>query len=384
MRLLLVLAVFMLAGCAGSEKLRGELRYGMETSAEGRRIYFPPPPDPPRYVYAGELVGEGNFFFAQPKLTFWDEVLRVLTGWDGSSANKLELLRPQSVVTDDSGRVFVTDIGRLAVFVFDSVLGEARLMKNAYGNTPFLAPTGITMSDKGELFVADSDAGFVARLNVDGTTNPPLGFGLLKRPTGLAFDKVRQRLLVADTAESDIKVFDLEGRLLSTIGNFGDRLGEFNRPTFMAVWRNELYVADTMNARVQVLDLESGEPIRSVGTRGTYIGQMVRPKGVAVDSEGNLYVVESYHDHLLIFNRSGQFLLPIGGTGYTSGSFYLPAGLWIDKRNRVYLADLFNGRVVTYMFLGDEGEAGAVEVLGDEVLPSATVELSPGVPSVSQ
>ena len=79
---------------------------------------------------------------------------------------------------------------------------------------------------------------------------------------------------------------------------------------------------------------------------------------MALDSDGNVYVVESLHDHLLIFNREGQFLLPIGGAGYSSGQFYLPAGLWIDQGNRVYVADMFNGRVVTYLYLGGEEESG--------------------------
>lgn len=349
-------AVLLLSACATTERPRGELRYGMATSDEGKLILFPPPPDQPRFAYAGELVGERNFFYDQPQRTFWERVLDVLTGI-GSQPETLELLRPQGVATDAEGRIYVTDVGRAAVFVFDPVAGHARVLSRADTHRPFLSPTGITVGPSGEIFVADSDAGIVARILPDGLTRPPIGEGVLKRPTGVVFDAAQQRLLVADTAEHNIKIFDLEGRLLATIGQLGNKLGEFNRPTHLAVWQDELYVADTLNARVQVLELDSGQPIRSVGTRGTYVGQLVRPKGIALDSEGNLYVVESYHDHLLVFDRSGRFLMPIGGTGYNSGSFYLPAGLWIDKGNRVYLADMFNGRVVSYLFLGGEAES---------------------------
>jgi DNA-binding beta-propeller fold protein YncE len=140
------------------------------------------------------------------------------------------------------------------------------------------------------------------------------------------------------------------------VGRPGSGPGEFNRPNHLAIWRNELFVTDTFNARVQIFDLDSGQAIRSFGTRGTYVGQMALPKGVAVDSEGNVYVIESLHDHMLVFDRNGQFLLPIGGTGYGTGSFYLPAGLWADEGNRIYVADMYNGRVVTYLYLGSEGE----------------------------
>jgi DNA-binding beta-propeller fold protein YncE len=102
---------------------------------------------------------------------------------------------------------------------------------------------------------------------------------------------------------------------------------------------------------VQVFDPD-GRVLEVFGERGLYVGNLARPKGVAVDDEGNVYVVESFYDHLLVFDPSGRFLLPVGGTGHAPGQFYLPAGVWIDSRNRVYVADMFNGRVSIFQFLG--------------------------------
>ena len=73
---------------------------------------------------------------------------------------------------------------------------------------------------------------------------------------------------------------------------------------------------------------------------------------MAADKDGNIYVVESYYDYLLVFNDQGKLLLPIGGTGNTVGRFYLPAGVWVDQKQRVYIADMFNGRVVIFQYLG--------------------------------
>ena len=78
----------------------------------------------------------------------------------------------------------------------------------------------------------------------------------------------------------------------------------------------------------------------------------MRPKGVGVDSEGNVYVIESYYDSMLVYSNRSEFLLSIGGTGTATGRFYLPAGVWVDSKNRVFIADLFNGRVVMFQFLG--------------------------------
>ena len=63
--------------------------------------------------------------------------------------------------------------------------------------------------------------------------------------------------------------------------------------------------------------------------------------------------VESYYDHLLVFDRDGRFLLPIGGAGHGPGQFFLPSGVWAGRGGRVYVADMFNGRVSVFQFLGE-------------------------------
>jgi DNA-binding beta-propeller fold protein YncE len=186
----------------------------------------------------------------------------------------------------------------------------------------------------------------------DGAPLGSFGAGILGRPTGLARDH-SGHIYVADSGEHDVKVFDLEGGLLKRIGNRGKAPGEFNGPTHLAVSSDRLYVADTLNARVQSLTLD-GEPVRAYGRRGLYVGNLTRPKGIAVDSSDNLYVVESYFDHLLVFGESGRFLLPIGGHGSAAGQFFLPAGAWSDARGRIFVADMFNGRVSIFLRLGED------------------------------
>lgn len=355
--LLVGLSLCWLGGCASVEKPKATLKYGMEDSAEGKTIHFPPPPEVPRYAYGGQLIGEINLVYEKKtEESFGTTLFRWLTGIDQAPPQPLELYRPQGVAVDAQHRVYVSDVARGGVLVFDPLVAEVRLLNRSSGFQTFQTPVGIAIGDAGEVLVADADVGLVARLDTLGDPKAPIGQGILKRPTGVAYDAQQKRIIVADTDQHELIFFDLDGRLIKRVGRLGDAPGEFNRPTFLAIWRNELYVADTMNARIQVLDLDSGEPIRSIGQRGRNVGDLVRPKGVALDSEGRLYVVESMHDHLLIFDRQGQFLLPIGGTGYASGNFYLPSGVAIDSNNRVYVADMFNGRVVTYVFLGGEAE----------------------------
>ncbi|MGE5319671.1 MAG: hypothetical protein ACM3KD_05785 [Hyphomicrobiaceae bacterium] len=334
-----------------------QLHFGMEDAPEGRRILFPAEPEVPRYLYAGQLTGEGNFKREAGEGSGFGAALRWLAGIVAGEAAPTVLQRPQSGAVDEAGRILVSDVSRGALFVFDERAGELQVWEQAEGLRRFRTPVGVALGPQGQVFVADADLGFVARLDAKGNPLRPIGKGVLKRPTGIAYDAAHGRLYVADTYGHDIKVFDDEGRLERTIGNRGEAGGdELNYPTYVALHGDELYVADTMNSRVLVFEAQTGHPLRQIGTRGLQIGNLVRPKGVALDSEGNVYVVESYYDHLLVYNHRGEFLMPIGGVGKDTGKFYLPAGVWTDARNRVFVADTFNGRVMVFQFLGGGAE----------------------------
>ncbi|HEY0825277.1 MAG TPA: 6-bladed beta-propeller, partial [Ramlibacter sp.] len=212
-------------------------------------------------------------------------------------------------------------------------------------------PIGLAAGRDGEVLVTDADLARVFRLAPDGNPLGEFGAGVLQRPTGIVRDAARGRIYVADTHAHDIKVFDDAGQLVATWGVRGEERGELNYPTHLALSEGMLVVSDSMNARVQGFD-GAGKPVLNFGKRGLYVGNMVRPKGVAADDEGNLYVVESMHDTLLVYDREGRLLMSLGGTDGDAGRFYLPAGVWIDGRNRVFVADMFNARVAVFQFLG--------------------------------
>lgn len=310
----------------------------------------------PRYFYLGALVGEPNFVKPEPVPGSVRSFLSALAGFVFGEEPPLVLDRPQSGCVDESGRIYVSDIGRAGIFVFDEQLGQLAYWDRAEEFTSFRTPVGIAVGPEGQIFVTDADLGFVARLDRQGRPMKPIGKGQLSRPTGLVYEAISQRLYVTDTPAHQVKVFDLEGRLLSTIGTFGEGLAELNYPTHLAVRDGLLYVSDTLNARIQVFSVQDGRHVRQIGKRGLFIGDLVRPKGVATDSEHNIYVVESNHDYLLIYNRLGAFLMAIGGVGSGVGNFYLPAGVWLDERNRIFVADMLNSRVAVYQFLGGDGE----------------------------
>lgn len=352
-----MLVATLMAGCATKAE-RGALNYGAITP-ELENLIWPETGsgEVPRYRYVGELTGEENFREPQEKKAGASGFFSWLAGLIDTEAQPIVLQRPQSGAVDREGRIFVTDTSRQAVFVFDKKEGQLKIWESADAGKHFSSPTGLTLGEGGDVYVADADLGFIARLDQNGKNIGVVGLGELTRPVGVAYDSSTRLLYVVDSQAHDIKVFNAMGRLVRTLGRRGDKPGEFNFPTYLALANGALYVADTMNARVQVLDINSGQPKFVVGERGLNVGNLVRPKGVAVDDEENIYIIESYFDHLLVFNKNGDFLMPIGGVGQGVGKFYLPSGIWIDALNRIYVADMFNGRISLFQFLGGGAES---------------------------
>ncbi len=346
-----------LAGCASNER---KASFSLDVDGvQSARLMFPPESEGvvPRYVYLGHLYGERNFKDSEPEsegvLRMIGKALEIIKG----DAPPQELFRPQSGVIDELGRILVADRGLAAVVVFNQREGNLQLWQQAVGSRSFVSPVGIALGPDGSVLVSDSELALISRLDMRGNVIATVGQGHLTRPTGVAYEVSSGRVFVVDTADHQIKVFNLKGDLLDVWGERGDGPGEFNFPTYIAVAKGKLYVADTINARVQVISSDTGRHLASIGKLGIYVGNMVRPKGVSVDGEGNIYVVESFHDHLLIYNSRGEFLMSIGGVGSAPGQFHLPAGVWVDARNRVFVADTLNSRVSVFQFLGGGSES---------------------------
>jgi hypothetical protein len=324
-----------------------QLEFSLDNASEAR--LWPPLPDVPRFRYTGTLRGETDFHSVEGEEPGINRFFRWVVGIGSQPQQPELLLRPQTGIVD-GGRIYVTDIGKKAVFVFDTAAGRLNLWDSVDSNRGFFAPVGICILTSGVVVVADAELGHLVHLSQQGE---PLGFigdAFLLRPTGVACDG--DSIYVADTAAHRIVVFDQQGRFQRNLGRRGMGDGEFNGPTHIAIARGQLYVSDTLNARVQVMS-PSGFHIKNIGRRGLYVGNLVRPKGVAIDDEGNVYVVEGYYDRLLIFNAEGEFLLALGKTGSGEGDLFLPTGVWRDQSDRVFVADMFNARIAIFQFLGE-------------------------------
>ena len=338
-------------------------RYKMITGVESASLetlpVWPRSADTPRYRFAGVLYGEQNLQVMDGDAA--KSNLKKIFNWVVglfNEQNVLQLQSPQGGVVDENGVIYVTDVTNGGIFVFNAKnadeSGDRLLVWHAASlSREFIAPISIALGPDQQLLVTDAELAEVFRLDRSGQPLGSFGKGILNRPTGIARDPNRGEIYVSDTQDHDIKVFDDSGQFIRSVGSRGTLDGHFNFPIHITFVRDKLYVVDSMNARIQIFD-PLGTHLQSFGERGKYLGMFSRPKGVAVDSEDNIYVIDSYFDYLLVFNKQGEFLLPIGGTGEEIGSFYLPAGVWIDSHDQIHVADLSNGRVVLFHFLGGD------------------------------
>jgi len=106
-------------------------------------------------------------------------------------------------------------------------------------------------------------------------------------------------------------------------------------PTNIFVTGDKVYVTDFGDFKVKIYTLE-GEFISSVGTYGEGIGQLARPKGIAVDRDTNLFVVDAGFENTQIFNKEGNLLMFFGGNYKGPGDMWLPAKVVLDYDNLKY------------------------------------------------
>lgn len=345
-RQLIILGITLMIGACAQSPVK--LYY--ELGDEKNKQQWPLPPEKPRFEYVGQLVGEADFRAEDGERPGGLRgILRWIVGSIIGRETPRSLQRPQMGVVDNKGRIFITDVGAQGVMVFDVVAGKFRFWSQASRKQNFIAPTGITLGEANTILVADAERGYVTRLSKAGKPLGKIGEKELIRPVGITRNPASGDLYVSDARDHKIKLFDKNGKWIKNFGEFGEKNGQFNAPTYLSFYQDKLYVADTLNARIQVFD-KDGQYVQSIGQRGRQVGNLSRPKGVALDKRGHVYVIESYYDHLLVFNSQGQLLLPIGGQGKGIGKFYLPSGVWI-KNNKIYIADMFNGRVVVFKYL---------------------------------
>ncbi len=224
------------------------------------------------------------------------------------------------------------------------VLGGPRLTIGALDT-----PRGVLLGPEGEILVVESGSGRVRVFGPDGSERASFGArgsaaGELLHPEGIARTP-DGRVWIADTGNHRLAVFDAAGSFVKNHGGLGSSPGSFHTPLGIAASADRIAVADSRNARVQILDLE-GAPLAIL--QRTPHGPLRRPVGVAFDAAGRLLVTDADIHRVLVFEPGAEeAALEWGDWGFFPGLFSEPWGLAVAA-GRVFVTDRENHRVQVF------------------------------------
>ncbi len=145
-----------------------------------------------------------------------------------------------------------------------------------------------------------------------------------------------------------------DGKLVRSIGRPQRWGGSYIGPQLGKLFleeasSNELWLADSSNHRVLVLDVTSGLFLRQYGGWAkTERECMQNPQAVVVHGE-EVIVCDSSKHRLVVFDRSScQMLRDIGGETNTLTGFSDPYDLAVSCKNQLFVSDTSNDRVLVF------------------------------------
>ncbi|XP_050539540.1 RING finger protein nhl-1 isoform X1 [Daktulosphaira vitifoliae] len=152
-------------------------------------------------------------------------------------------------------------------------------------------------------------------------------------------------IVVADSSNHRVQVFDSRGSLYKDFGSYGNSEGEFDCLAGLAVNRIGQYIiADRYNHRIQVLD-PSGRFLRSFGSQGSSDGRFNYPWGITTDALGFIYVCDKENHRIQVFQSDGTFVGKFGSQGNKIGQLEHPHYIAVSNTNRVIVSDCNNHRI---------------------------------------
>ncbi len=262
-----------------------------------------------------------------------------------------QLRAPRDAATDSSGNIYVVDYGNDRISKFGPTGTWIKNWGSSGGlDGQFRRPYGVDLDVNNNIYVADStnhriqvfdtNGTFLAKYGVDGTA-------------GGQFTMLRRVAVAPGVSNPDVYGADLWGykvdRISQTAGfnftyqqTFGGVAppdGLFNEPSGLYVDASHVYVADSVNQRMQRFDATTGAWQMKWGERG-WGGDLLGfnwPRDLTLSTATNtIWVADTKNGRLVEFDPNGV------ATGRTFGSI----GSAVGQFNRPYAVEAYGTSVI--------------------------------------
>ncbi len=221
-------------------------------------------------------------------------------------------------------------------------------------NREFGEPFGIAVKGE-EIYVSDGEGGKILKIFKDGRTE--ILTDKLDTPSQIAFDK-NGDLIVADSGTHTIKKVKPTGEIeliAGTENQSGFQDGNantalFNAPIGVAVSEEKIFVADTYNDKIRVI--ENGQVSTVAGNEKGFAdnfsnqAQFDTPCGLAVWTDGRILIADTGNKRIRVLEQNGKVstLAGNGNSNLTDGllsdaEFVQPTAVAFDEKGAIYIAD---------------------------------------------
>jgi hypothetical protein len=197
--------------------------------------------------------------------------------WGGYGPGDGKFWSPEGMTVDSSGNVYVADTlnHRIQKFNLNGTLlakwGSYCDMSNnngcntnepgarALGDGQFFKPTGIAIDSSGNVYVDDYANHRIQKFNSSGQFLTKWGgwnSAQFYFPYGIEIDSGGY-VYVLDEHGSRVQKFNSNGQFISKFGGLGSGPGLFSYPEHLSIYNDKIYISDTGNNRVQVINKRS-------------------------------------------------------------------------------------------------------------------------------
>ncbi len=280
-------------------------------------IVYPSPPDTTRIQYLTSISTSRDV--EGDKSTFG----KFVTGEEVPKP----IIKPYGV-TMHNDKIYLCDLDLEGLEIMDMKVGSFEYFVPK-GLGKLKLPINCYVDSLGYLYVAD-----VKRQQVviyDENLEYVNGIGLKENNKPTDVFVTHDKIWVANVSNGTIDVYQKDStyQFLYSIPEDNQGEGKLYQPTNLFVTADKVYVSDFGEFNIKIYD-HQGKHLNTIGRYGKNLGQFVRPKGIAVDRENKLYVVDAAFENVQIFNEEGDLLMFFGGSYQGPGDMWLPAKVSIS------------------------------------------------------